>query len=51
MSSVSQRIGRQSGLVGVCNVKFGNPIGSGGQSSPKFTPILSASSHVPEKGI
>ena len=35
----------------VCNVKFGNPLASGGQFSHKLTPTLSASSHVPEKGI
>ena len=51
MSSVRHGVGRRSCLVGVCNVKFGNPPGSGGQSSPKLTPTLSASSHVPEKGI
>ena len=44
-------VGRRSGLVGVCNVKFGNSLASGGQSSPKLTPTLSASSHVPEEGI
>ena len=51
MSSVSQGVGRQGGLVGVCNVKFGNPLASGGLSSPKLTPTLSASSHMPKKGI
>ena len=44
MSSVSQGVGRRSGLEGVCNMKFGNPLASGGQSSPKLTPTLSASS-------
>ena len=42
-------IGRRSSVVGVCNVKFGNPFASSGQSSPKLTPKLSASSYVPEK--
>ena len=51
MSSVSLGVGRQSSLVGVCNVKFGNPLASGGQSSPKLTPTLFASSHMLEKGI
>ena len=51
MFSVIRRVGKQSGLVGVCNVKFGNPFASSGQSSPKLTPKLSASSHMPEKGI
>ena len=37
--------------MGVCNVKFGNPLASGGQSSPKLTPTLSASSYIPEQGI
>ena len=44
-------VGKRSGLVDVCNVKFGTPLASGGQSSPKLTPTLSASSHMPEKGI
>ena len=48
---LSKGVGRRSGLVGVCNVKFGNPLASGGQSSPKLTPTLSASSHMLEKGI
>ena len=33
-------IGRRCGLVGVCNVKFGNRLISGGQSSPKLTPHI-----------
>ena len=48
---LSEGVGTQSGLVGMCNVKFGNPLASGGQSSPKLTPTLSASSHMPERGI
>ena len=52
MSSVSQGDRKTEWPGGcVCNVKFGNPLASGGQSSPKLTPTLSASSHVPEKGI
>ena len=46
---LSWGLGRRSDLVRVCNVKFGNPHASGGQSSPKLTPILSASSICPKK--
>ena len=48
---LSEGLGKRSGLVGVCNMKFGNPLASGGQSSPKSTSTLFASSHMPKKGI
>ena len=50
MSSVSlvgDEKGR-SGLVGVCNVKFGNPLPAVVSLLPNYSPALSASSHVKE---
>ena len=35
----------------MCNVKFWELLAMGGQSSHKLTPTLSASSHMPKKGL